>query len=122
MPPDRLAGQTFVLVGSNSPPLPPGAQPPVSWGDETVVSERLADGFEDPTFERGIMNVPTLSLTHYREFMERNVGPIIRLVGNLSASPERLAAFRREFDAIIEPYYGGNIVQQEYLMTRASAR
>ncbi len=121
-PPDRLVGQTFVLVGRNSPPLPPGAQPPVSWGDETVVSERLAGRFEDPTFERGIMNVPALSIAHYREFMERNIGPITRLVGNLSASPEQLAAFRREFDAIIEPYYSGNIVQQEYLMTRASAR
>jgi SAM-dependent methyltransferase len=121
-PPDKLVGLFFQFVGRNSPPMPPGVLPPTLWGDEIVIKQRLANGFSEPTFERGVMKVPALSLPHYRVFMERSVGPIEKLVASLAGEPERLAALRREFGEICEPYFADNVVSQEYLLTRATAK
>ena len=48
---------------------------------------------------------------------------MLKLVEMLSKSdPQRLAQFRREYDALITPYFEDNIVRQDYLMTRAITR
>jgi SAM-dependent methyltransferase len=118
-PPDLLVGRMFAFIGGKMPP-PPGVPPPGLWGDEAVIKQRLGAAFGDPTFERGLMSVPALSLAHYRTFMERSVGPLQKLVESLAGDPEQLAAMRRECDALVEPYHAGNVVRQEYLLTRAA--
>jgi SAM-dependent methyltransferase len=121
-PPEHFVGRLFAFVGKNSPPPPPGAAPPPQWGSPGIVAERLADGFEAPFFSRGVMQFPALSLSHFREFMERSVGPIQKLVETSAREPERLAALRAEFEALAAPYYYGNMIRQDYLLTRAKAR
>ena len=74
----------------------------------------------DILFDRGRMEVPALSVPHYRELTERTAGPVLKLVESLSTSdPGKLAAFRTEFDALTSQYYDRNIVRLDYLMTRA---
>jgi SAM-dependent methyltransferase len=121
-PPEHVVGRIFGFVARNSPPPPPGAVPPPLWGNPAVITERLAAGFDAPFFARGTMTIPTLSLGHYRLFMETSVGPIQKLVENLAGEPQKLAAVRAEFDALIAPYYIDNVVLQDYLFTRAQVR
>jgi SAM-dependent methyltransferase len=121
-PPEHFVGRLFAFVGRNSPPPPPGAAPPPQWGSPGVVTERLAAGFEAPFFARGTMTIPALSIEHYRLFMETSVGPMQKLVEGLASDPQKLAAVRAEFDAMVRPYYVDNVVQQDYLLTRAVAR
>ncbi len=121
-PPDRLVGQVFAFIGRNSPAPPPGAAPPPMWGDEAVITQRLSNDFDRLEFERGVMPVSALSLGHYRLFMEDSIGPIRKLVESLADAPQQLEAIRREFETISEPYFAGNLVQQEYVMTRARVR
>jgi len=121
-PPEQLVAQVFAFVARNSPAPPVAVPPPLLWGDATVIAQRLAHGFGAPTFERGVMTVPALSLPHYRTFLERSVGPVQKLVESAADSPERLAALRAEFEAIAAPFYADNVVRQEYLLTRADAR
>jgi hypothetical protein len=46
---------------------------------------------------------------------------MLKLVESLGASdPARLAQFRREYDALIAPYFEDNIVRQDYLLTRSA--
>jgi hypothetical protein len=53
--------------------------------------------------------------------MERTAGPVITLIETLSTNdPAKLAAFRKELEAIIAEYYEDNIVRHGYLMTRAT--
>lgn len=121
-PPEHLVGRMFAFIGRNSPPPPPGAAAPPLWGSPAVISERLAAGFEEPFFERGVMLYPALSLGHYRRFIEASIGPMRKLVESLASEPERLAKIRADLEALAEPYYEDNVIRQNYLLTRASAR
>lgn len=121
-PPEHLVGRMFALIGRRSPPPPPGSSPPPLWGSPAIIGERLARGFGEPFFERGVMAFPALSLAHYRLFIEASIGPMHKLVESLAATPDELARLRSEFDALAAPYYIDNQIQQSYLLTRAPAR
>ena len=118
-PPELFVGRMFATTGRYMPPPPPGIAPPPLWGDPNVIRERLGSMVRDLTFDRGLMAVPALSVQHYRAMVEKNVGPTRKLVEMLSAEPEKLAAFRRDHDAMAAEYFDDNILRQDYLMTRA---
>ena len=119
-PPELMIGRSFTLVASYMPPPPPGVSPPPQWGDPAIVRERLGSAVKGITFDRDRMSFPALSIPHYRRFIESTAGPMLKLVEMLSGSdPERLAKFRREYDALTAEYFADNIVRQNYLMTRA---
>lgn len=121
-PPEHFVGRFFALVARHSPPPPAGAAPPPLWGVVPIVSERLSTGFEAPFFERGVMNVPALSLPHLWEYMSASIGPLQKIVERFASEPEKLNSIRREMFELAEPYYSGNIIHQSYLLTRAKAR
>lgn len=119
-PPELLIGSSFALVGSYMPPLPPGVSPSPQWGDIAIVRERLGSAVKAILFDRGCMLFPALSVQNYRDRIEQTAGPMLKLVDSLSATdPARLAQFRREYDALVAPYFEDNIVRQDYLLTRA---
>ena len=119
-PPELLIGSSFRLVASYMPPPPPGVSPPPQWGDVAIVRERLGSAVKDILFDRGCMLFPALNVRNYRDQIERTAGPMLKLVESLSASdPARLEQFRREYDALIAPYFEDNIIRQDYLITRA---
>jgi SAM-dependent methyltransferase len=120
-PPELMTGRMFRLVASYMPPPPPGVSPPPQWGDQNIIRERLGDAVKDVVFERNTMYAPALSPQHFRLLTERTAGPMIKLIENLSANdPARLAAFRREYDTLSTEYFHDNVMQQDYLMTRAT--
>ena len=122
-PPELLIGRSFTLVGSYMPPPPPGVSPPPQWGDPNIVRERLGTAVTEIVFDRDRMNFPALSLPGYRAVIERTAGPMLKLVEMLSANdPARLTQFRREYDALLAPYFENNILRQDYLLTRARKR
>jgi hypothetical protein len=105
--------------GPKSPP--PGVSPPPQWGDVAIVRERLGAGVKDILFDRGCMFFPALSVQNYRDHIERTAGPMLKLLESLGPSePARLAHFRREYDALIAPYFEDNVIRQDYLLTRAT--
>lgn len=118
-PPELLIGSSFKLVARYLPP-PPGVAAPPQWGDATVVRERLGDTVRDIVFDRACMRFPALSVPHYRDLIERTAGPMLKLVESLGRSDAAaLAQFRRDYDALVAPYFEDNIVRQDYLLTRA---
>jgi SAM-dependent methyltransferase len=120
-PPEHLVGRLFALASRFTPAPPPGVVPPPLWGDPNVVRERLGAAVKEIVFDRGMMRVPALSPQHDRDRTERTAGPVVKLVESLAASsPERLASFRSEFDALVADYFADNIVRQDYLLTRAT--
>ena len=119
-PPEHFVGGMFAIVGKYGPPPPVGVSPPHLWGDTSVVRERLGAAVKDLHFARGVMRVQILSPQHHRTFMEKNIGPLTKLVHALEASdPGKLATLRRELDALAALYFEDNHVQQDFLLTRA---
>jgi SAM-dependent methyltransferase len=119
-PPEVYVGRMFALTAKYAPPPPPGVAPPPQWGDPGIVRERLGSAVKDLHFARDVLWFQMLSPQHYRLFIEGNVGPIAKLVQGLAASdPERLAAFRREFDELTSHYFEDNHTRQDFLMSRA---
>jgi SAM-dependent methyltransferase len=121
-PPEHFVGRFFAFVARHSPPPPEGAAPPPLWGVVPVVTERLSNGFDAPFFERGVMRVPALSLPHFWNYMSAAIGPLQKVVERLADQPEQLSAVRREMLELAEPYFSGNVMHQDYLLTRATAR
>lgn len=119
-PPELIVGSMFMLVARYAPPLP-GVVPPSLWGDPSIVRERLGTAVKNVVFDRARILVPALSPAHNRVMLEGTAGPILKLVESLSASdPARLAAFRKEYEALAALYFVDNVVHQDYLMTRAT--
>lgn len=122
-PPEMFIGRMFVLVASYMPPPPPGASPPVQWGEPTLVRERLGDAVTDIRFRRGRMYAPTLSPQHSRAFMERTAGPVVKLVQMLSTSDlPKLAQFRADYEKLVAESAVDNVITQEFLMTRGTKK
>lgn len=119
-PPEHFVGKMFALLGKYGPPPPPGVSPPPQWGDVQIVRERLGTAVKDLHFARAVMSVQILSVQHHRLLMERNIGPMTKLVQALEGSdPAKLATLRREFEELVALYFEDNHVKQDYLLTRA---
>jgi SAM-dependent methyltransferase len=119
-PPELFVGRMFALIGNYMPPPPPGVAPPPQWGDPNIVRQRLGDSVREIVFDRATMRVPTLSPQHSRAMMEGTAAPVIKLVETLSETDaEKLARFRREYEAMVVEFLDDNILRQDYLMTRA---
>jgi len=119
-PPELHVGRSFALISKYLPP-PPGVPSPALWGDPRVIQERLGNKVKDLVFDRARMMVPVLSVQLHRTNSERVIGPLIKLVEALSASdPDKLAQLRAEAEALTAEYVEGNILRQDYLLTRAT--
>jgi len=118
-PPEHTWARISALVASYMPPPPPGVSTPSSWGDPREVRERLGSAVTEIRFDHGRMKAPALSPAHYRAAMERTSGQVIRVLQALSQEPARMAAFRRELEALVSDYFDRNVVHMDYLMTRA---
>lgn len=124
-PPELLTGRMFTLVNKYLPPPPPDAPKPAAppaWGDPNVVRERLGDAVTDIQFLREELRSPAMSIKHARTLFESTVAPLVRVLK--VATPEQIAQFRGEFEALLADYYDpvGNVLRQHFLMTRAIKR
>lgn len=119
-PPELYVGRSFALTAKYMPP-PAGVPSPTLWGDPKIVQERLGNKVKNIVFDRAQMLVPVLSPQLHRTNGERTIGPMIRLVETLSATdPGKLAQFRAEAEALTAEYLDGNLLRQDYLLTRAT--
>ena len=118
-PPDHFVAKIFLLTSKYSPP-PPGAATPSAWGDPNIIANRLGDKVTGLTFNRGVIQFPLLSPQHARDVFERTSAPLIKLVSDLKNEPEKLKQFRTEIEEIISLYSHSNILEQHFLISRAT--
>jgi SAM-dependent methyltransferase len=120
-PPELFGGRTFMLVAGYAPAPPPDVAPPSLWGDPAVIRERLGQAVKDVVFDRERMLVPALSASHHRTVFERTAGPVIKMIETMKDEhPKQLAAFRRDYEALVADYFRDNVVRHDYLLTRAT--
>jgi SAM-dependent methyltransferase len=95
--PEGLAGDFFEVFARFAPAPPPGALPPVLWGDEEHVRALFGDAVESLELTRHEYVERSDSPEEYCEFFKRTFGPAVALFGALAGEPERAAALDRDF-------------------------
>jgi SAM-dependent methyltransferase len=95
--PEGLAEGFFGLFGRYGPPLPPGALPPLLWGDEEHVRSLFGDRIESLDLTPGVyVERSPAGPAAYRALFEQTFGPVMALRERLAEEPGRAAAFDRE--------------------------
>jgi ubiquinone/menaquinone biosynthesis C-methylase UbiE len=114
--PDGMLGKLFRILAKYSPA---GAQVelPVTWGDETVLRERLGPYVKDIRVERRVVRFRSLSPGHWVEFMKTYFGPAILAFENASLGAQRLLT--EEMTELMQEYNrspnGTALGESEYL-------
>lgn len=97
--PEGASAAFFELIARYAPPLPPGASPPLLWGDEQHVRKLFGDSVELLDFTHSeYVERSASGPDGYRALFESTFGPVIALRAALADSdPARAAAFDRDF-------------------------
>jgi SAM-dependent methyltransferase len=124
--PASFSGKMF-KVGSQHVPPPPGIPPPVLWGDETTVRQRLAEDFVDIRTELVPIDFDLpWDAAGVVEFFRKYFGPTQVAFSKLDEAGK--AAFTRDLEAL---WSGANVaddpethtlVRNEYLQVTATKR
>lgn len=115
--PTGFAGQILQTVAKYSPP-PPGVPPPLQWGDESVVRERMRNGIADLRMTKQMcpINYP-LPPADVVEYFRTYFGPVNRAFAALDA--EGQASLRSDLKQIWSEHNlandGTTRVEGEYL-------
>lgn len=121
--PRGFIGQMFKITGKHLPPPPGAPDPPVLWGDEAVVRERLRDGVSSLVLTPFMaqFRLP-FSVPETVEFYRTYYGPTQKA---FAALPEdKQPALRRDMENLFEQYNkaddGTTCVGAEYLEVAAT--
>jgi SAM-dependent methyltransferase len=103
-----FAAQMFKTLSAHIPP-PPGIAPPIQWGDEAIVRQRLAKGIADLKFAKRTCTVtfpfaPAQVVEHFKKYF----GPVNRAFVTLDES--RQAALRNDLEQM---WMTGNRAQDD---------
>lgn len=115
--PDGFAGRVLSTVAKYAP-APPGVQPPLLWGDESVVRERFRDGVSGLQITKRMCPIkypfPPLEVVQY---FRKYFGPVNRAFATLDEDGQ--AALRSDLDHLWSTYNrasdGSTYVDAEYL-------
>lgn len=120
-PPDLFVGRMFNLVAKFCP-MPEWASPPPLWGNPEFVRQQLGTQCLEPVFDQGLMILPALSLKHYRQSVEKTLGPIVKFMNVAKNDLSKIKQFQEELEALASEYYKDNYLHQHFLMSKAFKR
>lgn len=122
--PEGIGGEFFGLLAPYVPPPPPGASPPILWGDEAHVRRLFGTRVSGLAMTRQHYIERATSVEAYRRLFFDAFGPLVAIRASLRANPDRLAALDRTFtDAIVRWNDGRDegpvAITYEYLLVLA---
>ena len=122
--PEGIGGEFFGLLAPYLPPPPPGALPPLLWGDEGHVRELFGERVNSLVMTRRMYAERAPSPQEYGRLFRDTFGPLIAIRADLERAPERRAALDRAFADAIVRWNGGRDVgpveiPYEYLLVVA---
>ena len=121
--PEGMLGKLFRILARYSPPATQ-VDLPVSWGDESVLRERLETYATHLEINRRLVRFRSLSPSHLVDFMKANFGPAILAFRH--APPEAHEALSKEMCDLIAGYNrspnGTVLSESEYIEVVATRR
>lgn len=121
--PTGFIGDLLRAIGPYAPPPPPGARPPVLWGDEDHVRGLLGNGVTAFSATRGNVVVDGFaSPEEWRDWFGARYGPIRLVRAALATTPDRATALDADLADIARRYDRGTtatVMDWEYLLVTA---
>ena len=122
--PEGRGGDFFGLLAPYAPSPPPGALPPLMWGDEDHVRKLFGKRVESLQVTRREYVERAASPRAYLDLFKQTFGPMVAIYGSLADQPERTAALDRDFLEFVErsnrPTPGSPVqIPYEYLLVVA---
>jgi ubiquinone/menaquinone biosynthesis C-methylase UbiE len=96
------AGDFFRLLGPYAPPLPPGARPPLLWGEEAHVRGLFGDRVDSLEMTRRQYVERATDPQAYLDLFKATFGPMVAIGRSLEGQRERAAALDRDFLDFVE--------------------
>jgi SAM-dependent methyltransferase len=120
--PDGGLQDFFAAIVKHTGGSPPGAVPPVLWGDEAHVRELFGDSVSDLRAERLKSRQAFRSAEHYIDFFRRYFGPIRTAFEAVEPEGEQelTAALERVLDDLSTGGQQALVVEPEYLQVVAT--
>lgn len=117
--PAGLIGQMLATMKPYAPAPPPGAQPPLLWGDEAHVRALFGDAVSDLRCEKQTVIVDVFATpVEFRDYFKVNYGPTITVYGQLD--DVRTAALDADLEALGEQHMINGSMGWEYLLVTAT--
>ncbi|MGY1739497.1 MULTISPECIES: class I SAM-dependent methyltransferase [unclassified Blastococcus] len=125
--PQGFVGDLFRTMKPYAPPPPPGAQPPVLWGDEDHVRALLGDRVTDVTARRQTLTCDRFATpAAWARWWKTVYGPTVAAYRSVAGDPERTAALDRDLTELAARYDrgadGATVMDWEYLILTARTR
>lgn len=108
--PDGIGGEFFALLAPYMAPPPPGASPPVGWGDETHVRALFGTQLHSLTMTRHTYVERAPSPEDYDRLFKETFPPLVAIRGSLENAPERREEFDRTFSEAVVRWNRGRVV------------
>lgn len=100
--PEGIGGEFFGLLAPYMPPPPPGATPPLLWGDEAHVRALFGGRLKPLTMTRHTYVERASSADDYHSLFKDTFPPLVAIRESLQDSPQRRDELDRSFlDAIV---------------------
>ncbi|MEJ2869642.1 class I SAM-dependent methyltransferase [Actinomycetospora sp. OC33-EN08] len=126
--PEGFVGRMFAAMRPYAPAPPPGAQPPVLWGQASHLTELFGDRVVEVTAHRATVRIDAFADgAAFRDFFRAHYGPTVAVYRSLADDPDRTAALDRDLAAVGDEALddtGDGTMSWEYLLwtgTRAQA-
>ena len=97
----RQRARVLRLLGHYAPPPPPGARPPLLWGDEDHVRALFGNRIASLEMTRREYVETAASPREYYELFQQTFGPMVAIRASLADQPDRPAALERDFLAFV---------------------
>jgi hypothetical protein len=118
--PEGFVGQMFKITSRHAPP-PPGIPPPLLWGDEEVVAERLGAGVRLQTKRQYLLFDYPFGPAETVAFFRKNFGPTLTTFARLDEAGQKALSddLTMHWTADNQSDTGHTVVKAEYLEVHA---
>ncbi|NDK90073.1 methyltransferase domain-containing protein [Gordonia desulfuricans] len=120
--PAGFIGRLFAVMKPYAPPLPPGTQPGIRWGDPDYIATLFGDKADLESHAESLTVSAFADGAAFRDFFKAAYGPTVTAYRRIADDAEQVAALDAAMAGLADEAIVDGTMEWEYLITTATAR